>query len=102
VNTRIREQAARRQSGTLSGFEEGKAAPEAETGSPDPAQRIAEQTDLSRALEQLGDEEKNIVLISVIGGFTSREIADMTGLRPGSVRSKCSRSLAKLRDLLSD
>ena len=114
VNARIREQSARRQIGTLNGSGEGRqtgtlygfkdrdAAMKAEPGSPDPSQEIAEQTDLSRALETLEDEERNIVLLSVIGGFTSQEIAGLTGLRPGSVRSKCSRSLAKLRKMLED
>ena len=42
-----------------------------------------------------------IVLLSIIGGFNSTEIASMTGMASGSVRSKLSRSLAKMREFLS-
>lgn len=57
--------------------------------------------ELAEALSQLRDEERDIVLLSVIGGLNSTEIASLTGLAPGSVRSKLSRSLAKMREFLS-
>ena len=57
--------------------------------------------ELTEALSQLNEEERNIVLFSVIGGLSSTEISAMTGLTPGSVRSKLSRSLAKMREFLS-
>ena len=57
--------------------------------------------ELSEALSQLNEEECNIVLLSIIGGFSSTEIAALTGLASGSVRSKLSRSLAKMREFLS-
>ena len=57
--------------------------------------------ELSEALSQLGEEERNIVLLSIIGGLNSTEISTLTGLAPGSVRSKLSRSLAKMREFLS-
>ena len=57
--------------------------------------------ELSEALSQLREEERNIVLLSIIGGLSSTEIATLTGLAPGSVRSKLSRSLAKMREFLS-
>lgn len=57
--------------------------------------------ELSEALSQLREEERNIVLLSIIGGLSSTEIAALTGLAPGSVRSKLSRSLAKMREFLS-
>lgn len=66
----------------------------------DPAETVARRMDLLRALDQLGEDEKEIVLLSVIAGFTSAEIAQMTGNRPGTVRSKQSRSLAKMRACL--
>ena len=58
-------------------------------------------TELAEALAQLGDDERDIVLLSIIGGLSSTEIASMTDLAPGSVRSKLSRSLAKMREFLS-
>ena len=57
--------------------------------------------ELSEALSQLSDEERTIVLLSVLADLTSREISDITGLTPGAVRSKLSRSLARMREYLS-
>ena len=57
--------------------------------------------ELTEALSQLGEKERNIVLLSIIGGLNSTEISSLTGLAPGSVRSKLSRSLAKMREFLS-
>lgn len=58
--------------------------------------------ELCEALSQLSDEARDIVLLSVIGGFSSAEISSLTGLTAGSVRSKLSRSLAKMRGFLSE
>lgn len=57
--------------------------------------------ELTEALSQLKEEERDVVLLSVIGGLNSNEVADLTGLSPGGVRSKLSRSLAKMREFLS-
>ena len=57
--------------------------------------------ELSEALSQLKEDERDIVLLSIIGGLSSKEIASLTGLAPGGVRSKLSRSLAKMREFLS-
>lgn len=58
-------------------------------------------SELSEALALLSEDDKEIVLLSVIGGFTGKEISEMTGLSAGTVRSKISRSLAKMREFLS-
>ena len=52
-------------------------------------------------LSQLKEEEREIVLLSAAAGLTSSEIAGITGMTPGAVRSKLSRSLAKMREYLS-
>lgn len=57
---------------------------------------------LNEALAKLNDNEREIVLLSVTGGFNSAEIAHITGYTRGAVRSKLSRSLKKLKDELSD
>ena len=57
--------------------------------------------ELNEALAELGDEDREIVLLSVIAGMTSGEISEQTGLPAGTVRSKLSRSLAKMREFLS-
>lgn len=56
--------------------------------------------ELSEALAKLRDDEREIVMLSVIAGLTSKEISDLTGLKPGAVRSKLSRSLASMREFL--
>ncbi len=55
---------------------------------------------LSDALSQLEADERQIVLLSVIGRYKSGEIAQMLSMPAGSVRSKLSRSLSKLRSIL--
>lgn len=57
--------------------------------------------ELAEALAILKADERDIVLLSVIAGLSSSEIAEQTGMRPGAVRSKLSRSLAKMREFLS-
>ena len=57
--------------------------------------------ELSEALAELSDEEREIVLLSVVAGLNSREISEQTGIPAGTVRSMLSRSLAKMREFLS-
>ena len=57
--------------------------------------------ELTEALSKLKEDEREIVLLSIVGGLSSTEIASLTGLAAGSVRSKLSRSLAKMREFLS-
>lgn len=56
--------------------------------------------ELRRALDGLSAEEKEIVLLSVLGNYRSHEIADILGIPPSTVRSKLKRSLKKLRNML--
>ena len=88
-NKQIRQQIDRRQQGNAE-----------ETVLP-----VTEHTDtsliLEEALAQLSDAERNVVLLSAVGGLKSREIARLTGMAPGSVRSSLSRSLKKVRGYLA-
>lgn len=59
------------------------------------------QEELRQALNILSDEERNIVLLSAVAGFKSKEIAQITGLSAGNVRTKLSRSLKKMKEYLS-
>jgi DNA-directed RNA polymerase specialized sigma24 family protein len=47
-------------------------------------------------------EERQIVLLSVLEGYTMREIAQMLELPQGTVSSKLHRTLKKLRRMLGD
>lgn len=59
-----------------------------------------EKTELAQALDTLSEDEKEIVLLSCVAGFKSREIASFMDMTAGSVRSKLSRSLKKMRTFL--
>ena len=56
------------------------------------------RADVKKALNILSDEEKTIVLCSAVAGMTSDEIGKMTNLNSGTMRSKLSRALEKLRN----
>ncbi len=56
--------------------------------------------ELKKALETLSVEEREIVLLSVLGNYKSHEIADMLDCPPSTVRSKLKRSLKKLKKAL--
>lgn len=66
----------------------------------DSAENTALKTELQNALNILKDDEKEIVLLSVVAGFNSGEIGKITDMTSGAVRSKLSRSLKKMRDFL--
>lgn len=66
---------------------------------------IASYTDfksaeLKEALGILTGEERDIVLLSAVAGYNSKEIAKLTGLKASTARSKLSRSLSKMREFL--
>ena len=58
--------------------------------------------ELNEAMSALSEQEKDIVLLSIAAGFNSKEISKLTGLNDGTVRSKLSRSLAKMRAFWGD
>lgn len=55
------------------------------------------RTDIMRAMNILDEEEKMIVVCSVVSGMSSDEVGAITGLKSATVRSKLSRALGKLR-----
>lgn len=59
-----------------------------------------EKTELQQALNILKENEREIVLLSVVGGFNSREIGKILDMTAGAVRSNLSRSLKKMKDFL--
>lgn len=70
-----------------------------EEGVPDSSGLRAEVRD---AMARLAPEERQIVLLSVLEGYTMREIAQMLELPQGTVSSKLHRTLKKLRRMLED
>lgn len=71
---------------------------EEEARSQDPDYGLA--IDVRDAFAVLSEEEQQIVGLSVFGGYNSQEIAHMLKLKAGTVRSKRSRALAKMEQIL--
>lgn len=65
-----------------------------------PAEASALSPELKEAFGVLIPEDRDIVLLSAVAGYNSREIASMTGLKPATVRSRLSRALAKMKQFL--
>lgn len=54
----------------------------------------------SRALEQLGEGQREILLLGIVDGLTHSEIAVATGKPLGTVKTQMRRGLIKIRELL--
>jgi RNA polymerase sigma-70 factor (ECF subfamily) len=63
---------------------------------------LAEGMRVLGEIGKLSEEERQIVLLSAVGGYSGKEIAKIARLPHGTVRSKLSRALAKLRDALTE
>lgn len=63
---------------------------------------FAETTALKQALSILSQEDRSIVLLSVIGKYNSREIGEMLEISPSTVRSKLMRATNKLYAFLNE
>ena len=58
-------------------------------------------TELKEALSSLTPPDAQIILLSVIGGFKSYELAEIFNMEPATVRSRQKRALEKLKVILS-
>ena len=56
--------------------------------------------ELSEAFGVLSRQDRDIVLLSVIAGYSSFEIASIMSLKPSTVRSRLKRGLSKMRNFL--
>ena len=61
---------------------------------------VSEQVTVIGALSRLSSKERQIIALSVLQGYTTKEIASILGSPQGTVSSKLHRSLAKLRKML--
>lgn len=59
-----------------------------------------QSVELNEALSLLEDEERDIVLLSAVAGYNSKEIGGLLGIKATTARSKLSRSLKKMREFL--
>ena len=69
-------------------------------------ERLAEQNETTalvrRAISLLSGEQREVILLRDIEGYTYDEIADMLSLEIGTVKSRLNRARSNLRSLLSD
>ncbi len=61
---------------------------------------ISQQVTVVSAMSRLSAEERTIVALSVLQGYTTKEIADILATPQGTISSKLHRTLAKLRKML--
>ncbi|MGZ4694350.1 MAG: sigma-70 family RNA polymerase sigma factor [Acidimicrobiales bacterium] len=59
------------------------------------------RVDLVRALRRLPRRQREVVLLRYIGDRSEREVAELLGISPGSVKQHASRGLASLRSNLT-
>ena len=58
------------------------------------------QKTIASALAEIPDDQREVVILSDIQGLSYQEIADMTGINIGTVKSRLNRARARLRELL--
>ncbi len=58
--------------------------------------------ELMAEFRQLKEEERLVLSLSVVSGYTSEEIARVTGLSANTVRSKVARAKIKLKQMLAE
>jgi RNA polymerase sigma-70 factor (ECF subfamily) len=67
----------------------------------DLAQQTQQRSDLARAMAQLSQRERELVLLAYGQGSTHREIAGALGLKPGSIKPLLFRARRKLARILA-
>ncbi len=63
---------------------------------------INSEISLVNALKRLDEKEREIIVLHYSCGYTSKQIGKMLKMKDSSVRSRLSRSTAKLKEILSD
>jgi RNA polymerase sigma-70 factor (ECF subfamily) len=64
------------------------------------AERVQQSSDVGRALRQLKPREREILWLAYVEGCSHKEIAEVVGLRAGSIRLVLFRARRKVADLL--
>jgi RNA polymerase sigma-70 factor (ECF subfamily) len=64
------------------------------------AERVQQSSDLGRALERLKPQERELLWLAYVDGSSHKEIAEVVGLRAGSIRLLLFRARRKLADIL--
>ncbi|MDF2919686.1 MAG: DNA-directed polymerase specialized sigma subunit, sigma24, partial [Microbacterium sp.] len=67
----------------------------------EPMHRAHEESGVLAALRKLPEREQAVVVLSVLEGYSEREVAQALGIPAGTVKSRLSRAKTKLRDDLA-
>jgi len=68
---------------------------------PDPAPVVVQRADLQEALGRLSPEQREVVFLTFYAGLSYGEIAAMTGIPPGTVKSRMYHARRYLRQSLA-
>jgi RNA polymerase sigma-70 factor (ECF subfamily) len=93
----------RKESGRRTRLTDDQQLVELQAAGPGPADQAWERLRAERtraALRQLSVEHREVLLLAYYGGYTQREIADMTGLPLGTVKSRTLYAMRSLRGQL--
>lgn len=60
-----------------------------------------EQLEVRQAMDSLSEEHRDVLLLTVVEGFTSREVAEILNIPAGTVMSRLSRGRQALREVLT-
>lgn len=71
-----------------------------EIGNVSGADDLVESYHLRKIFGELDDDDRMIIGMHVFGGYTSREISEITGMNANTVRSRESRALKKMAEKL--
>jgi RNA polymerase sigma-70 factor (ECF subfamily) len=83
---------------------EGSVSYEIQNGSPSPANELEKKEKIMRirkAVKSLPQDQNRVIVLRDIQGLTYQEIADITGLNLGTVKSKLSRARMELKNRLN-
>ena len=53
-------------------------------------------------MERLGSDQRNVLLLAAVEGYTCREISEILGVAMGTVMSRLSPAREAMRELLSE
>lgn len=67
---------------------------------PAPQKDLEEQMDTRSAFESLPPQDRLLLSLNLFAGYSSQEIADTLGMNPNTVRSRQSRALKKMLQML--
>lgn len=89
------------QAGSPAGGAAGAVGPAAGSAGQDPAESVETRLDVDAALRMLPDQQRAALVLVDMLGYPVAEVAEILGISPGTVKSRCARGRARLLPYLS-